>query len=346
MNVSDSLYPWVRSLLFRLDPEHAHALTLSLLRLSGSLPPIATVLRAVFRAPAVPVEAFGLRFSNPVGLAAGYDKDGLGWRGLACLGFGHIEIGTVTPRPQPGNPKPRLFRIPQEAALINRMGFPGLGADFAARRLQGKRPQGLVLGANLGKNKDTSLEEAAQDYTSLMRTFAPLADYLAINISSPNTVGLRQLQAREHLEGLLKELSQEKERQEASLGRRVPLLVKLAPDLSESELEDALGVIQAHGVDGVIASNTTISRENLRSPLGKEAGGLSGQPLTARSTELVKSIVRLTAGRLPVIAVGGIMSPGDAADKLESGAALVQLYTGLIYAGPGLVKQIVKRLNA
>lgn len=342
---SAGFYPWVRSLLFRLDPEHAHALTLSLLRLSGSLPPVAAVLRVIFGAPAVPVEAFGLRFSNPVGLAAGYDKDGLGWRGLACLGFGHIEIGTVTPRPQPGNPKPRLFRIPEEAALINRMGFPGLGAEFAARRLRGKRPPGLVLGVNLGKNKDTPLEEAAQDYLSLLRTFAPLADYLAINVSSPNTVGLRQLQARAHLEGLLKELSQEKERQETSLGRRVPLLVKLAPDMSESELEDALGAIQAHGVDGVIATNTTLSREGLRSPLGKQAGGLSGLPLTARSTAVVKSIVRMTAGRLPVIAVGGIMSPGDAVEKLEAGAVLVQIYTGLVYAGPGLVKQIVVNLK-
>ena len=342
---SSGFYPWVRSLLFRLDPEHAHALTLNLLRLSGSLPPVAAVLQAIFRAPSVPVEVYGLKFSNPVGLAAGYDKDGLGWRGLACLGFGHIEIGTVTPRPQPGNPKPRLFRIPQEAALINRMGFPGLGAEFAAQRLRAKRPVGLVLGVNLGKNKDTPLEEAAQDYLALMRTFAPLADYLAINVSSPNTVGLRQLQARAHLETLLKELRQEKERQQAILKRRVSLLVKLAPDLTESELEDALGAIQAQGLDGVIATNTTISREGLRSPLGREAGGLSGQPLTARSTAVLKSIVQMTGGRLPVIAVGGIMSPGDAAEKLDAGAALVQIYTGLIYAGPGLVKHIVNHLK-
>jgi len=191
-----SLYPYLRPLLFRLEPEQAHHLTLNLIRLAGHLPPVAAALHAIYRVPERPVEAFGLRFANPVGLAAGYDKDGLGWRGLAALGFGHIEIGTVTPLPQPGNPKPRVFRLPPAQGVINRMGFPGEGAAFVAAQLHGKRPPGLVLGVNLGKNKATPNEDAASDYIKLVQVFAPLADYLAINISSPNTVGLRELQGK------------------------------------------------------------------------------------------------------------------------------------------------------
>src|SRR5512146_1839670 len=190
------VYPLLRSFLFRLDPERAHGLTLGLIRLAGGLAPLRTFLRTGCAGPARPVQAFGLSFRNPVGLAAGYDKDGLGWRGLACLGFGHLELGTVTPRPQPGNPRPRVFRLAAEGAVINRMGFPGRGAAFLARRLRGPRPAGLVLGVNIGKNKDTPLEDAAADYVSLFHTLAPLADYLAVNVSSPNTPGLRTLQSR------------------------------------------------------------------------------------------------------------------------------------------------------
>ena len=338
------IYPRVRRLLFRLEPERAHGLTLGLLRLAGALPPVRLALRRLFAVPASPVQAFGLVFPNPVGLASGYDKDGLGWRGLACLGFGHIEVGTITPRPQPGNPRPRLFRLPEDQALINRMGFPGRGAAFAARQLSSPRPPGLVLGANLGKNKDTPLEQAVQDYAALLPVFAPRVDYLVINVSSPNTVGLRRLQEREALEGLLGALGRQRDELASGLGRRVPLLVKLAPDLDEAGLGDALEAILRTGMDGVIATNTTLSWEGLRSPLASQAGGLSGAPLRGRSTCMVAEIVRRTQGRLPVVGVGGIMNTQDAREKLDAGAVLVQVYTGLVYAGPGLVRDILAGL--
>jgi dihydroorotate dehydrogenase len=338
------MYPLLRSLLFCLEPERAHALTLHLIRFAGGLPGVREGLKVYFAAAPRPVQAFGLTFSNPIGLAAGYDKDGLGWRGLACLGFGHIEVGTVTMRPQPGNPQPRLFRLVEERGVINRMGFPGKGADFVVRQLQGGRPAGLVLGINLGKNKDTPLEEAAGDYLTLARIFAPLSDYLAINVSSPNTVGLRRLQARASLQSLLGALAGERGELEARLGRRVPLLVKLAPDLTDEELDDALDVIQSTGMDGVIATNTTIGRTGVVSPLARETGGLSGQPLRQLSTEIVRKICHRTGGKLPVIGVGGIDSPLSAHEKLEAGACLVQVYTGMIYQGPGLVKTILNSL--
>ena len=339
------MYALVRSLLFRLEAERAHGLTLRAIRLAGSLPVMPAVLRRLYAAPERPVQAFGLRFKNPVGLAAGYDKDGLGWRGLACLGFGHIEVGTVTLRPQAGNPQPRIFRLREDRALINRMGFPGLGAEAVARHLPARRPPGLVLGVNLGKNKDTPLEQADQDYLALLRIFAPLADYLAINVSSPNTVGLRRLQARDMLEGLLAALIAERAAQVHSLGKKLPLLVKLAPDLTDDELEDALVAIVNTGVDGVIATNTTLSRQDVHSRLAGESGGLSGAPLTTRSRNMVAQIVQRTAGRLPVIGVGGIMDPADAQAMLDAGACLVQVYTGLVYAGPGLVHRINKEIR-
>ncbi len=346
-----SLYPRLRPLLFRLEPEQAHHLSLNMIRLAGHLPPVAAFLRARYRAPEQAVEAFGLRFSNPVGLAAGYDKDGLGWHGLAALGFGHIEIGTVTPLPQPGNPQPRVFRIPSAQGLINRMGFPGLGAEFVARQMQGKRPQGLVLGVNLGKNKTTPNAEAASDYIRLIQVFAPLADYLAINISSPNTVGLRELQGKAALTGLLVEVAAERKIQANLHKKAVPVLVKLAPDLSDGELDDALDAILNAGMDGVIATNTTVSRAPLGAYAGlnpqtaAESGGLSGTPLEAMSTAMVAKILQRTAGRLPVIGVGGITDAASARRKLDAGAALVQVYTGLVYAGPGLVQQIMRGLT-
>lgn len=345
------MYQYLRPLLFRLDPERAHNLTVGLMRLAGSLPPVRALLRRVY-APQHqhPVEVFDLTFPNAVGLAAGYDKDGLAWRGLTTLGFGHIEVGTVTPLPQAGNARPRVFRIPQENAVINRMGFPGRGADFVARQLSPvsrlsspvpRLPSPVILGVNIGKNKDTPNEEAARDYLYLMEKFAPLADYLAVNVSSPNTVGLRRLQAREALEGLLAQLA------EARLRSPVPrpILVKLAPDLTDSELDDALGAIMDTGMDGVIATNTTIGREGLRSMVGEESGGLSGLPLRQRSTEMVRQIHLRTGGRLPIIGVGGIASPSDAQEKLDAGASLVQVYTGMIFRGPGLVREIVGQGN-
>lgn len=331
------MYPFFRSLLFRLDPEAAHAMTLRLIRL-GAYQPFTALLRTMYAAPEKPVEAFGLHFRNPVGLAAGYDKDGLAWRGLATLGFGHIEVGTVTPRPQPGNPRPRLFRLVEDGGLINRMGFPGRGADFVAGQAVQKKPKGLILGVNLGKNKDTPLEEAARDYLELVHIFAPLADYLAINVSSPNTVGLRRLQGREMLEDLLGAIAAER----MGLPKNPPVLVKLAPDLTEEELDDALEVLLRTGMDGVIATNTTLSRVGLRSARREESGGLSGEPLGALSLAVLQQIVKRLAGQIPVISAGGIMNASDAKARLEAGAMLVQVYTGLVYAGPGLARKIIR----
>jgi dihydroorotate dehydrogenase len=359
------MYSFFRPLLFKLDPETAHNLTLQLIRLTA-FQPLNLLIRAVYASSGKPVDVFGLRFPNPVGLAAGYDKDGLAWRGLAALGFGHIEVGTVTPLPQSGNPKPRVFRLVQDRAVINRMGFPGLGAEIVAGRLRGsagsrtrfpldgnhpesikgppRRERQVILGVNLGKSKDTPLENAASDYISLMHHFAPLADYLAINISSPNTVGLRHLQDRAMLELLLGTIAKEREDVSAGSQRYTPILVKLAPDLSESQLDDALDVILRTGMDGVIATNTTLGRAGLRSNHQTETGGLSGDPLRIRSEAVLHSVVRKLNGRLPVVSVGGIMAPDDAKARLDAGAALVQVYTGLVYAGPGLVKQIIQKI--
>jgi dihydroorotate dehydrogenase len=337
------MYKTLRPLIYRLTPEQAHHVTIAMLRLAGSLPPATALLRAIFR-PARPgpaVQAFGLNFTNPIGMAAGYDKDGLGWHGLAALGFGHIEVGTVTPRPQPGNPQPRLFRLVEDQAVINRMGFNNQGADFLAARIKGKKPKGLILGVNIGKNKVTPVETAVEDYLSLVRTFAPLADYLAVNVSSPNTPGLRSLQSREALAGLLQPLAAEKQAQAQQIGRAVPILVKLAPDLSDEELDDALTAVQDAHMDGVIINNTTIARPPLRSAHASETGGLSGTPLSALSLAMVQKVVQRTAGRLPVVASGGVMNAADAQARLDAGAVLVQVYTGLIYSGPGLVKDIL-----
>ena len=351
--ITPCMYPLFRSFLFKLDPETAHHLTLQSVRLAGVLPPSRWFLQALFHAPEKPVEVFGLKFKNPVGLAAGYDKDGIAVRGLATLGFGHLEIGTVTARPQPGNPRPRVFRLVEDQAVINRMGFPGQGAEFAAVHLQsalhGRRSQGVsgrsnlpIIGVNVGKNKETPLEEAANDYVALMKSFSGLADYLVINISSPNTVGLRRLQGREMLENLLGAIAKERRTSALSSGGRTPILVKLAPDLSDYELEDALDVILRSGMDGVIATNTTLGRAGLHSLHQGESGGLSGGPLRARSEAVLAQVLKGLDGRLPVISAGGIMRPEDAKRRLEMGAALVQVYTGLIYAGPGLVQKIIR----
>ncbi|HQZ23599.1 MAG TPA: quinone-dependent dihydroorotate dehydrogenase, partial [Thermoflexales bacterium] len=332
------MYSKIRPLLFLMEPERAHAVSYRALRLAMRLPGGEAILRRAFaptRTPS-PTPLFGLNFPNLVGVAAGYDKDALAWRGLAALGFGHVEVGTVTPRPQPGNPKPRVFRLPQDGALINRMGFPNAGAAFVARQLRGPKPPNFVLGVNIGKNKDTPLEAAASDYVSLIQTFAPLADYIAINISSPNTEGLRRLQARETMQALLSACA-------AARPAGLPLLVKLAPDLNDDELEDALGVCVDTRLDGVILTNTTLRRDGLRAgpELANQKGGLSGAPLRDVSTGIIRRASRLTGGRLPIIGVGGIDSPSAAQEKLDAGAALVQVYTGLVYAGPMLAKNIV-----
>jgi dihydroorotate dehydrogenase len=341
------MYSLFRAALFRLDPEQAHALTLNLMRLAGSIPPVRLFLRKIFAGQTLPVHAFGLNFQNPIGLAAGYDKDGLAWRGLASLGFGHIEIGTVTCKPQVGNPPPRLFRLVEDHALINRMGFPGRGVDFVKSQLMGYKPEGLIIGVNIGKNKDTSLEEANEEYAALIRFFAASADFLVINVSSPNTIGLRNLQARHALEVLLFHVGQaRKEALAVNSMEKLPILVKLAPDLEINEIDQALEAVQFAGMDGVIAGNTTLARDHLSSPYASESGGLSGAPLFQRSLWMVRHIAKATSGRLPVVAVGGIMNSSDAQAMLDSGATLIQIYTGLVYGGPGLVRQILADLRS
>ncbi len=350
------MYSLLRSLLFRLGPETAHQFTLQLLRIGG-IEPICSILRSIYSVSSKPVQAFGLTFKNSVGVAAGYDKDAIAIKGLSALGFGHIEVGTVTPKPQPGNPRPRVFRLPEDEAVINRMGFPSQGADYVVHKLKRLnlrtlKHENTVLGINLGKNKDTTVENAAEDYVSLMKTFASLADYLTINVSSPNTVGLRRLQGRQMLEDLLDAVA--RDRRNLSLtprlspnGRRefVPILVKIAPDLTDEELDDAVGVILDKGIDGIIATNTTLARAGLRSKYQNEAGGLSGSPLKIRSETVLGQVVKRVNGKIPIVSVGGIMSPDDAKKRLEMGATLIQLYTGLIYQGPGLVKKILEAGN-
>jgi dihydroorotate dehydrogenase len=342
------MYKLFRPLLFRLDPEVAHQFTLQLLRTAGFIPPVTWLLQRMYAAPSKPVRAFGLNFKNPVGLAAGYDKDAVAVRGLSALGFGHVEVGTVTLQPQPGNPRPRLFRLIEDEAVINRMGFPGQGLAYMTENLKKlskgffKRPNTLI-GVNLGKNKDTPNEQAVLDYLALLQIFAPHADYLAINISSPNTVGLRQLQGRATLEGLLKQLDIQRRMEQTALDKRLPLLVKLAPDLTESELDDAVDVIFGNHIDGIIVTNTTLARQGLQSKNREETGGLSGSPLRARSEAVLSQVVKRVYGKIPVVSVGGIMTPEDAKKRLDLGAALIQVYTGLVYQGPGLVKKILEQ---
>jgi dihydroorotate dehydrogenase len=339
-------YSFARSVLFHLDPEAAHGLSIEAMRRVGDFAPLRAAVEATYGPPQCePIELFGLTFPNRVGLAAGYDKDGDAWRGLASLGFGHIEVGTVTPDPQPGNPRPRIFRLVSDRSLINRMGFPGRGAAYVADKLQGRKPAGLVLGVNIGKQKSTPLEEAARDYARLMEVFAPLADYLAVNISSPNTPELRRLQHGDYLQDLLSELTRRRGELADLLDRRVPMLVKLAPDLEDEQLFAAVDIIRAAGIDGIIATNTTISREGVDHRLGGEEGGLSGAALTDMSTKFIRKIHHHTGGTVPIIGVGGVMSPEDAAAKIDAGASLVQIYTGLVYEGPGLVRRILKAIG-
>jgi len=286
------------------------------------------------------VQAFGLTFPNRLGLAAGYDKDGLAAPGLAALGLGHLELGTVTWSAQPGNPRPRIFRLRDQESLVNRMGFPSQGAEVLLRRLsQCHRPSGAILGVNLGKNKDTPLEQAPREYARLVAAFAPVADYLAVNISSPTTPGLRELQRGQHLLDLLTALCDSRQAQREALGRPVPLLIKLSPDLEETQLRRTLDAILEAQLDGIIAANTSSHHE------AAQTGGLSGALLRARSLAFLQRVHQHTQGTLPIIGVGGIMSPEDARARLDAGATLIQVYTGLVIRGPGLVRDIVQRVG-
>lgn len=336
-------------ILARFDAEFVHEQTLTMLSVAQQLPPGRWFLRQLAgRYPQSAVSLLGLSFPNVIGLAAGFDKEARVAAGLAELGFGHIEVGTLTPRPQRGNPRPRIFRLGLDQGLINRMGFPNRGVGEALPRLKrlNQRPRRFVLGVSLGKQKETPLDEAVGDYLAVMRQVYSHADYLAINISSPNTPGLRQLQSGNYLHNLLAQLKKETAvlAQTHAITPR-PLLVKIAPDLHEAELDEILAAVRSAKIDGIIATNTTVSRAGLRSDKRTEAGGLSGLPIREKSNEIIAHIHRKTNGRLPIIGVGGIQTAADVQAKLDAGASLVQLYTGLVYEGPAIVGRILRDLK-
>lgn len=311
--------------------------------MAGNFPLSRKLLELMYQAPPKPVDVFGLTFKNQIGLAAGYDKDGLAIRGLAALGFSHVEIGTVTPKPQPGNPSPRVFRLVEDEAVINRMGFPSRGAEFVKQHL-GRSNWNTILGINIGKNKETPNEAAETDYLALLNHFAPYADYLTVNVSSPNTAGLRELQERKSLESLLLHLHQQRMVEQEQLKKHLPILVKLSPDMTEAGLNESLEAILNTYMDGVIVTNTTLGREGLKSSYQGETGGLSGSPLRVKSEAVLRQTIKSVNGIIPVVSAGGIMNADDAKRRLEIGAALVQVYTGLVYRGPGLVQEIVRAI--
>ncbi len=329
----------LRGGLLQLEPERSHHAALALLQLAQSTPGGVDGLRALYApSSSSPVELCGLRFPNRVGLAAGYDKNAVAWQALAALGFGHVEVGTVTPRPQCGNPKPRVFRMRVDRCLINRLGFPSDGAEVVKGRLRGLHRGAVVLGVNLGKNKDTPLERAVEDYVSGVKSFAKLADYLTVNVSSPNTPGLRSLQTGDALRELIAEVLLA--RDEHAGGKVLPVFVKLSPDLDEAQLDDALDAIVGAGADGVIATNTTLARDGMESSLRAETGGMSGALLTERGLQVTR-MIREKLPKVPLIGVGGVMTAEDAKARIDAGADLVQVYTGLVFGGAGVVRQMV-----
>jgi dihydroorotate dehydrogenase len=340
----DQLYPLARRALFALDAERAHHWSLSGLRFAERL---GILDRLAGQPPASkPVQCMGLTFPNALGLAAGLDKEGNCIDAFGRLGFGAVEIGTITPRPQPGNPKPRLFRLKEHEGIINRMGFNNPGIDQGVRNVRSAKSYQGIVGFNIGKNKDTPNENATEDYLIGLRAAWPVADYIAVNLSSPNTPGLRDLQAADSTAALLERLKQEQESLRASTGREVPIALKVAPDLEDAHIAALSRVFLDGGLDGLIATNTTIERQAVAShPHGAEAGGLSGAPLTSRSTEVIAAFHAELGSRIPIIGVGGIMSGRDALAKIAAGATLIQIYTGFIYHGPGLIVDILDSLN-
>ncbi len=336
------IYSLLRPVLFRLDGERAHDLGLAALDAAARF----GLLGAPRPLHGRPVNCMGLALPNAVGLAAGLDKNGRHVDALATMGFGFIEVGTVTPRPQPGNPRPRLFRLPQARAIINRMGFNNEGIDALLARVAGRRFDG-ILGINVGKNFDTPIERAADDYLIGLRKAYPVADYVTVNISSPNTRNLRSLQDPGALDPLLAALKEEQASLAARHGRHVPLALKIAPDLDEAQLDLIADRLMFHRIEAVIATNTTLSREGVTGLAhAGEAGGLSGAPLRGASTAVVRALARRLEGRVPIIAAGGILSGADAREKIEAGATLVQVYSGLVYRGPALVREAVAALAA
>ncbi|HEX4631514.1 MAG TPA: quinone-dependent dihydroorotate dehydrogenase [Chthoniobacterales bacterium] len=338
MNADDIYEGLVRPLLFALSPESAHHVAIRNLRAASKWPALLRQLER-FRPPRKPTKVFELTFPNPVGLAAGFDKNGVAIAAWAALGFGFVEIGTVTAKPQPGNPKPRIFRYPDQEALINRLGFNNDGADVVAARMRALRDGGrwpaIPVGINLGKSKITPLEEAVDDYLYSFRLLAPLADYVVLNVSSPNTPGLRSLQEHNALQQLLGAVRSESERV------RKPVLLKIAPDLSLADLEQVIATSEQNGIAGIIATNTTLDHSAIPKPLD-QAGGLSGRPLREKSTEFIRAI--RAQSQLPIIASGGISDAASAREKFTAGAQLIQVYTGYVYRGPGLLREIVEGL--
>lgn len=331
----------IRPVLFKFDPEKIHHFTFSFLRTAFKIPGVSAIISGRFQVKDKTLERnlFGLTFKNPVGLAAGFDKDARLYSELSQLGFGFVEIGTLTPKPQEGNPKKRLFRLKEDQAVINRMGFNNGGVAAAVERL--KKNNGKVLiGGNIGKNKITPNESAVDDYLICFDALFSVVDYFVVNVSSPNTPGLRGLQDKEPLQKLLQTLMEHNNKK----SNPKPVLLKIAPDLTDGQLEDIIEIVSLTKISGVIATNTTIGRENLKSPNQAETGGLSGKPLTRRSTEVIRFLHDKSGGAFPIIGVGGIHSPEDALEKLEAGASLVQIFTGFIYEGPGLIRDINKAI--
>jgi dihydroorotate dehydrogenase len=341
------LYPFFRPLLFKFEPETAHELAFAGLDIATAL---GVAQRAALHVVPSPVEAMGLSFPNRIGLAAGVDKNAVHIDGLATFGFGFIECGTVTPRPQPGNPKPRIFRLPEAEAMINRLGFNNHGVDqFIANVMRSRfgrpGPNAGILGLNIGKNFDTPNNLAANDYLTCLRSVYPYASYVTVNISSPNTKGLRELQEGAALEKLLGTLKAEQTKLAQRHRKYVPLVVKIAPDLSRTEIQLIAAILMQYKVDGVIATNTTVDHGAVAGQThAEEEGGLSGRPLKDKATAVIRILAKALDGSMPIIGVGGIMSGADAAEKIAAGATLVQIYTGLIYKGPKLVAEIAEAL--
>jgi dihydroorotate dehydrogenase len=339
------MYKFIKLFFFQFDPEKIHYFVTGTLQRAQRMWGIPKLIQSTFKFEhkSLEREVFGLKFKNPVGLAAGFDKNGEYIEELANFGFGFIEVGTVTPLPQPGNEKPRMFRLPQDEALINRMGFNNKGVDVLAKKLTLVKRDGLIIGGNIGKNKNTPNEEAVNDYIKCFDRLFDVVDYFVVNVSSPNTPGLRELQEKEPLKKILNTL------QSRNLTHHVakPILLKIAPDLTNSQLDDIVEIVTETKIAGVIATNTTISREGLASGESQkmEMGGLSGKPLTKRSTEVIKYLSDKSGKSFPIIGVGGIHNAKDAQEKLDAGASLIQVYTGFVYEGPGLVKEILKGLT-
>lgn len=336
------MYQIIKPLLFRFDPEHIHHFVTAALKTVNKVWGMAALQKKsfCFNDPRLERDVFGLRFKNPVGLGAGFDKNASLVSELSNFGFGFIEVGTVTPLPQPGNDKPRMFRLPKDLALINRMGFNNQGVDVVAHRLKQLKRDGLIIGGNIGKNKITPNEEAVNDYITCFDALFDVVDYFVVNVSSPNTPGLRELQEKEPLKKILSTLQQRNHKN----GISRPILLKIAPDLTNDQLDDIIEIVKETGIAGVIATNTTLSRAGLSSEkvLSAEAGGLSGKPLARRSTEVIRYLATRSGNAFPIIGVGGIQTAEDAVEKLKAGASLIQVYTGFIYEGPSIVKKINK----